>query len=190
MSKLTKIQARNHQQAQNLLAQDMLTWDDKLFVLENWREDAEHVNGIAGAFFTPWGLALDLALHIVGDRVVDLCAGIGTLSLAYWQRCELDRREGRQLDLVCVESNPDYDAGCAIADHGAFIVPQQSAGFLYSGRATGYQRSESDRYKRFEHQTGIVLDAGSWNRGMGDPHRNGARWPHSRAGGSVRKTVL
>ena len=45
--KLTKQQARR---------------DDKLFVLEHWREDANHVNSTAGASFTPWGLALDFAL--------------------------------------------------------------------------------------------------------------------------------
>lgn len=221
MSKLTKAQAKDHQMAQELLTQDALTWSEKLFVIEHWREDAEHLNSAAGAFFTPWGLARDFALHIVGDRILDLCAGIGTLSLAYWQRCELDRREGRSLGLVCVEKNPAYvavgrkllpeatwicadvldpatlaglgrfdtaaanppfgrlarahngprytgaefefhviDAGCAIADHGAFILPQQSAGFRYSGSATGYRRDESAKYARFERETGIVLDAG------------------------------
>lgn len=110
MSKLTKTEARNHQRAQELLTQDVLGWRDKRFVLENWREDAEHLNGVAGAFFTPWGLALDVALHVVGDRVIDLCAGIGTLSLAYWWRTELDRQYGRRLDLVCVEANPAYVA--------------------------------------------------------------------------------
>lgn len=118
MSKLTKAQARGHRQAQQILAQDRLSMDDKVFVLDNWREDAEHINGAAGAFFTPWGLALDMALHVVGSRVIDLCAGIGTLTLAYWQRCEMDRLEGLELDLVCVESNPDYVAV------GRKMVPQ------------------------------------------------------------------
>ena len=117
--KLTKQQARLHAQAEALLGQDVLSRDDKLFVLEHWREDANHVNSTAGAFFTPWQLALDFALDAIGGggrpltslRIIDLCAGIGTLSLACQARHEWDECNGAPpLDITCVEVNPAYAA--------------------------------------------------------------------------------
>jgi hypothetical protein len=46
-----------------------------------------------------------------------------------------------------------------LAAHGAFILPQSSAPFRYSGAAY-YLRSEHAKYVRFSEQTGIHLDAG------------------------------
>lgn len=222
MAKLTKQQAKWHREAQALLTQDTLTEDEQDFVVQHWREDAEHINAETGAFFTPWDLALDLALHLTGTRIIDLCAGIGTLSLAYWRRTALERRwEGATLDIVCIEKNPAYvdvgrkilpeatwicadvldprtvahlghfdsvvsnppfgrlprngqgprytgaefefhvvDLGYTLADTGAFILPQQSCGFRYSGTTEGYRRDETPKYRRFAEQTGIDLDAG------------------------------
>ncbi len=40
MSKLTKAQAKAHQEACDLLQKDVLTLDEKWFVLENWQESA------------------------------------------------------------------------------------------------------------------------------------------------------
>ncbi len=111
MAKLTKIEARNHAQACELLKKDQLTIDERIFVLDNWHEGANHVNSAAGAFFTPSGLAGDFALDVGGRRGIDLCAGIG--GLAFW----LVLRE-RVRELVCVEINPDY------IEVGRKIVPE------------------------------------------------------------------
>lgn len=102
MAKLTKDEARKHAQACELLQKEQLTIDDRIFVLENWHEGATHINGIAGAFFTPTGLARDFAIDAGGGhRTIDLCAGIGGLS--FW----LFLHE-RIKELVCVEINPAY----------------------------------------------------------------------------------
>lgn len=107
MSKLTKAQAKAHKAACDILAKDGLTWDDRWFVLENWQESATHINSVAGAFFTPPGLAGDFAIDVCGHRIIDLCAGIGTLSFAHYSRCRF--ADGFP-EVVCVEKNPDYIA--------------------------------------------------------------------------------
>lgn len=107
MSKLSKKEAKLHQEAMALInATRPLTEDEQAQVLDQYREDANHVNSLAGAFFTPRGLATDLAIEVVHAndkrkvKVLDLCAGIGGLSHA----C----RYGGYIDFVCVEMNPDY----------------------------------------------------------------------------------
>lgn len=110
MAKLSKAQAKLHLQACKLLEKDVLTEDDKWFVLENWQESASHVNTIAGAFFTPPGLANDFSVEIgggAGRRIIDLCAGIGGLSFMCHQR---GKYAGTPPEIVCVELNPDYIA--------------------------------------------------------------------------------
>jgi hypothetical protein len=51
------------------------------------------------------------------------------------------------------------DIAAHLADYGAFIVPQMSAPFRYSG-AQYYQRVENERYQQLARQTGLQLDAG------------------------------
>lgn len=46
-----------------------------------------------------------------------------------------------------------------IADNGSFIIPQMSAGFVYSG-AQYYDRRPSTKYDKFVKETGIVLNPG------------------------------
>jgi predicted RNA methylase len=225
VAKLTKVEAKAHQQACEILEKDVLSVDDKLFVLQHWQESAKHINTIAGAFFTPIGLAGDLSVEICGTRIIDLCAGIG--SLAFWA---VDRCWGAPREIVCVELNPEYAAvgrkivpearwvvgsvfdlpadlghfDCAIgnppfgatprdakgprftgkdfelhvidvasdlADHGAFIVPQKTAGFKYSscpaggwpstimdGVGSGFEATRSETHDRLLSQTGIRLE--------------------------------
>ncbi|NNH56934.1 methyltransferase [Rhizobium laguerreae] len=107
MAKLTKPQAKAHAQACDLLTKPVLTEDDKDFVLKNWNESANHVNGAAGAFFTPYDMAFDFTIDAIGEggyggRIIDLCAGIGMLSYACWYRSEKRAR------ITCIERNPDY----------------------------------------------------------------------------------
>lgn len=118
MAKLTKLQARNHQKALEILEQDILTDEDKEFVFNHYHEGAASMNGTAGAFFTSLDLAWDVALDLTGGsatdngaRMVDLCAGIGVLSYA------LLKREPN-LQITCIEINPDY------VEAGKKLVPE------------------------------------------------------------------
>lgn len=116
MAKLTKAQAKAHQHACDLLSKDVLSEDEKIFVLQNWQESASHINTVAGAFFTPFDLARDFAIETFSGRVIDLCAGIGMLSFAV--RSKLSWESGSRLELTCVEINPDYVAA------GRKILPE------------------------------------------------------------------
>ncbi|MGW6872863.1 methyltransferase [Streptomyces xanthophaeus] len=221
MSRLSKEAAKAHEKAAALVALDRdLTENEKDFVLDNWQEAATATHNLDGAFFTPEGLARDLAIEVVGDRIIDLCAGIGRL--AYSCRDYWGRRWNHQppREIVCVEKNPAYVAVgrkilpeatwiCAdildlpdmdlgrfhtaisnppfgairrshnspsysgprfeyhviaiastLAQYGAFIIPQPSAPFRYSGEP--YYREMRDREcAKFQQQTGIVLGSGA-----------------------------
>jgi len=117
MAKLSKVEARNHSKALEFLQQDILSDDEKEFVFNHYHEAANHVNGSAGAFFTPLDLAWDAALELESvrenheRRVIDLCAGIGVLSYCVWHRY-------RGIDITCVEINPEY------VEVGKKLVPQ------------------------------------------------------------------
>src|ERR1700760_3262460 len=50
----------------------------------------------------------DLTIEVTGRRVIDLCAGIGSLAFAYYHRDAF--RRGNGLEIVCVEQNFDYVA--------------------------------------------------------------------------------
>ncbi|GJD55214.1 methyltransferase [Methylobacterium dankookense] len=118
MAKLTKVQAKAHTEAEKILTKDRLSDDEREFVIEHWQESARHINSIAGAFFTPWGLACDFAVEVGPGRIIDLCAGMGTLSLA----CLWHNIHG-VTDLVCIEANPDYAAvGMKLVPEARWIV--------------------------------------------------------------------
>lgn len=100
MSKLTKIQSKNHQKALDLVHSDRaLSYEEKEFVLENYHESQGQLNTLAGAFFTPRGLARDFSIEVGGKNIVDLCAGIGGLSFA----CAAPGRH-----ITCVEQCDEY----------------------------------------------------------------------------------
>jgi hypothetical protein len=105
---LTKQAAELHRAAAELVALDRpLTRDEEDLVLENWRESS--TNRLDGAFFTPMGLARDMSWEVVGDRVIDLCAGTGRLAahcVDSWG-VRSDGHAGSR-ELVCVERNPEY----------------------------------------------------------------------------------
>ena len=58
--KMTKPQIRAQEKCEEILKKDSLTFEEKEFVYENWHEGFENANSVAGAFFTPYGLARDL----------------------------------------------------------------------------------------------------------------------------------
>jgi hypothetical protein len=121
MSRLTKQQAALHTQACVLLQKDCLSFDERLFVLAHWQEGANHVNGMSGAFFTPQGLATDFAIEVSGYKVIDLCAGIGSLAFAvYHHSCMSSAARPK---ITCVEVNPDYVAvGKKVLPEATWIV--------------------------------------------------------------------
>ncbi len=108
MAKLTKTEIKLHEQALRLLEKDVLSWDEKHFVLDNWHEGATHVNSQAGAFFTPASVAGGLAIHASGRSFVDLCAGIGRLSFEVTGHLNPFREDRKRIDFTCIEINRDY----------------------------------------------------------------------------------
>lgn len=111
MAKIPKEAAKRHNQALDLVKSDKrLSLDDRLFILENFHEGATNMNGLAGAFFTPEGLARDLSIEVAEcDSIIDLCAGIGRLSFACMHSAKR---------IVCVEQNPEY------AEVGRRVMPE------------------------------------------------------------------
>ena len=103
--KLTKKQTKLHEQACALLEKETLTFDEKWLVLENWHEGANHLNGKAGAFFTPPYLARDFSIDCYAGKVVDICAGIGALAFALYHRYAWDDIAPQ---ITCIEINPAY----------------------------------------------------------------------------------
>jgi hypothetical protein len=112
MAKISKEAAKRHKQALDLVHSDKrLTLDDRFFILENFHEGATNMNGLAGAFFTPEGLARDLSIEVCGGgrSIIDLCAGIGGLAFACRDKAKR---------IVCVEQNPEY------AEVGKRVMPE------------------------------------------------------------------
>lgn len=217
MARLTRRRQALHLQACELVTLDRdLNDEEKEFVLDHWQESSSLAHGLSGAFFTPLGLARDLALHVHGDRIVDLGAGIGHLAFACRRTWTRQWNNEPTRELVCVESNPDYvevgrkilpearwitadvfalpamhlgsfdcaisnppfgpvprngtgpryrgpqtelhfiDLAADLAESGAFIVPQTSAPFRYSG-SPQFIREPGMHYQRFQDETGIRL---------------------------------
>jgi len=107
VAKLTHEQERLHAQACQLvnLARD-LTEEERAFVLDHWRASSTARNASDRAHFTPAGLAGEMALHVDGDRIIDLAAGIG--HLAFHCRNRGGRWPHGDPEFVCVERNPEY----------------------------------------------------------------------------------
>ena len=59
MAKLSKAESRKHLQALELLGKFVLIDQDRDFVFAIYHEGSTHINGVAGAFFTPQSLAWD-----------------------------------------------------------------------------------------------------------------------------------
>ena len=86
-----------------------LTIDEQEFVLRHWQEsqNATTATALAGAFFTPLDLAFDFAIEVAAGRIIDLGAGIGTLSWAVHRHLTASPSRPRP-ELVCVERNREY----------------------------------------------------------------------------------
>lgn len=220
--KLSKQQIKQHEAAVVLLGKEQMTYEDKCNVYENWYPAYGNQIGKIASFFTPFGLARDFKLEIYpGNRIVDLCAGIGLLSFYHYHAVKMwDRVE---LEVVCVEQNPAFvevgkklfpeatwicgdvtdralieslgvfdvaisnppfgkistgsdtkcwlsytgaefdlkvvEIGSKLAKYGAYILPQMSCPFKYSGNTRrGFEYSAATKYEKFHEQTGIILN--------------------------------
>jgi len=104
--KLTKEAAKQHEYMKTLILSaengNPLRSYDVDYILDHYREDAEHMNNLAGAFFTPYEIARDFAIEIPSSSktVLDIGAGIGRLS----QMAAL--YSGAKI--TCIEINPEY----------------------------------------------------------------------------------
>lgn len=115
MAKLTRQEQKLHQEAQDLLRKADLTDDEQEIIFKQWFPSADHNISVSGAFFTPFELAGELRIDAGSGRIIDLCAGIGTL--AYW--CLRYPWElGAQNELVCIEINPTF------VEIGKKLLPQ------------------------------------------------------------------
>lgn len=106
MGRLSKVQRKSHDLAMQLVESDrQLSYDEIELVLDTYHPSVHTHQGMSGAFFTPCELAREFAVETQGlrenARVLDLCAGIGSLS--YW--CE---HINEKIDLVCVELSADF----------------------------------------------------------------------------------
>ena len=100
--KLSKAQRHIHEQCEVILQKDILTYQEKEFIIENWNEGANNNNAAAGAFFTPYDLAWDFTLETWDDtKIIDLCAGIGALSFCAFHR-------HKNVQVTCIEMNANY----------------------------------------------------------------------------------
>lgn len=136
MANLTKAQVATHEAAAALLASGKpLDDDDVLFVIDNWHEGASHTNTRASAHFTPFDLARHAALEVGGPRVLDLCAGIGTLSVAV----KMMMGHG-PVDLTLVEINPDYAAVARrlLPDAEVIVGSMYDAGLMLELASRGF----------------------------------------------------
>ncbi|MET8810299.1 methyltransferase [Streptomyces sp. NPDC004546] len=119
MAKLTKEQERLHREASRLVKLDReLTEEERETVLTHWQESSTTSNSLDGAFFTPEDLALELRLEVCGQRIIDLCAGIGRLAWALRDEWSRGWEKLPPRELVCVEKNPRY------VEVGRKVVPE------------------------------------------------------------------
>lgn len=103
--KLSKPQISQHNKAVALLQKEKLTFEDKIFVLENWFPSYNNQIGLSGTFFTPEELARDFTIEIGGRKIIDLCAGIGTLSFYYYH---YNSHNEKAPQITCIEYNPEF----------------------------------------------------------------------------------
>lgn len=106
MGRISKRLLSKHQEALQILEKEELTYDDKIFVFENFHEGASGGNSFAGAFFTPIDFAPTFAMEAYSNgRIVDMCAGIGALTWGIYRQKKIANRE---INITCIEFNPEY----------------------------------------------------------------------------------
>jgi len=165
--KLTKQQSKDHQKSMELVNSDRaLTWEERKFILDNYSEQQGQLNALAGAFFTPYGLARDFSIEVGfsdgGGSMIDLCAGIGALSFA----CQ-----DKGLEITCVEMCEAYvtvgkrvlpsanwvNADCfSIAGKFDFAVSNPPFGAISGGSYDGLYTGSNFEYKVISHASRLA----------------------------------
>lgn len=109
MAKISKVQTRAHDAAMQLVHSDRpLTRDEREQVISDYNPMASHNVGKGAIFFTPMGLAWDLAVMCQPKgAVIDLFAGIGRLAWSIW-RHDTNGGAGDINRLVCVEREEEF----------------------------------------------------------------------------------
>ncbi len=115
MGKISKEDMKRHSKAMEIIEQDVLSYDDKIYVLENYHEGATNMNNLVSAHFTPMSLARSVEQCTRNYNFVDLCAGIGILS---WCQERVMEFEDKEFVGICVENCLEY---CKI---GKKLMPQ------------------------------------------------------------------
>ncbi len=113
MAKITKRKLKLHDEALTLVRLDRdLNITEKEFVLEHYKPYATHNVTETNAFFTPLDLAMAATIEMPcpdeypqAVRVVDLCAGVGMLSFAYYHYSGYNTRN---VEIVCIELEEEY----------------------------------------------------------------------------------
>lgn len=130
--KLSKQQIKRHKEAEAILAKDVLTFNEKCFVFENWFPAYGNQIGEISSFFTPIGLARDFNLEIGGTRIIDLCAGIGILTFTYIHR--MKAWENTDVEVVCIERNPMFvEVGKKLLPEATWICADALDESIYQG---------------------------------------------------------
>lgn len=118
--KLTKPQIKLHNEAEKLLSKDKLTIDERFFVIDNWYPAYKNQIGIAGSYFTPTSLARQMSIEMYGKTIIDLCAGIGCLSLIYYLNNDFGEHTPQ---ITCVEYNQEFvEVGKKILPEAKWIL--------------------------------------------------------------------
>lgn len=107
MGKISKESMKRHSKAMEIIKQSELSFDDKVYVLENYHEGATNMNNLVSAHFTPPSIAKCLEQNVRNKNFVDLCSGIGMLS---WYFLRAAQFNGDELGIkgVCVENCTEY----------------------------------------------------------------------------------
>jgi len=111
MAKLTKQEAKLFQEAEAILwdTNGRILKDEEIeFVLRHWYPDAKNIQTIGASFFTPVEMSLAMMqLEINHDvaRVIDLCAGIGSLIYGLYHS---DPWRKDYDEVAAIEINPEF----------------------------------------------------------------------------------
>ena len=106
MGKISKEMMKRHSKAMEIIEQDVLSFDDKIYVLENYHEGATQMNNLISAHFTPMELARSVQMSARSKHFVDLCSGIGILS---WCMMRIHYFEdNKDVVGICIENCTEY----------------------------------------------------------------------------------
>jgi predicted RNA methylase len=104
--KLTKPEIKLQKEVKEVLIKEVLTFEDKEFIYENFHPGTVADITSDSAYFTPLDMAYDFGLFAGRYGVcVDMCAGIGGLTFAARTRDHYDKKIKHS---ICIERNPKF----------------------------------------------------------------------------------